>query len=627
MRLGRTLASVLVLSAGVWVVLPATVASAAPITEICDGIEDGTTFTLTADCDTTVPLEVSDGFTVDGDGFTITAHDESATVFFVGAVVTNAGASMHVSNLTIEGTGFAGCSGILTGIFFVNAGGSVSNVTVAGMTANNGCQRGLGIRANALTGPAQTVTITDTTVSGYQKGGLVASGNMTMNVSASTIGPPDELTDVIAQNGVQYGVGGAGGSLTDSTIHGSGFTGDSVTDGTAVLLFAAANVTISGNSIVGAGTDVGIFVAGNSTGVTIEDNDITRSSANTPDHSGIGVNVNAGSTATLTCNTFDGWVDNLAGVATQAPCITTTTLPSGTVGAAYSATLAGHTPNPPLTWTATGLPPGLTLAPDGTISGTPTTPGTSTITATATDNIGAPTTQAFTITITQAPTVPGLPINVTATPGDGQVALSWTAPPDGGSPITGYVIGGGGTCTPTPATATSCVVTGLTNDVAVNFTVAAVNGVGTGPVATSPTVTPFTTPTPTLPAAVDVVSLTPARLLDSRGPNSTVDGLGSGGGPMVAGSVTEVQVAGRGGVPVGAVAAVLNVTVVSPSADAFATVFPCGQPVPTASNINYRAGVDIANAVIVQLGAGGKACIYTFAATHLLADVNGYIPA
>ena len=51
------------------------------------------------------------------------------------------------------------------------------------------------------------------------------------------------------------------------------------------------------------------------------------------------------------------------------------------------------------------------------------------------------------------------------------------------------------------------------------------------------------------------------------------------------------------------------------------------QPVPTASNVNYRLGVDIANAVIVQLGAGGKACIYTFAATHLLADVNGYIPA
>ena len=56
-------------------------------------------------------------------------------------------------------------------------------------------------------------------------------------------------------------------------------------------------------------------------------------------------------------------------------------------------------------------------------------------------------------------------------------------------------------------------------------------------------------------------------------------------------------------------------------------MFPCGQAVPTASNLNYRVGVDIANAVVVKLGVGGKACIYTFAATHLLADVNGYVPA
>ena len=54
-----------------------------------------------------------------------------------------------------------------------------------------------------------------------------------------------------------------------------------------------------------------MFVTGNSTGVTIENNQITRTSPNTPDHFGIGVNVEAGSMATLTCNTFGGWLDNL----------------------------------------------------------------------------------------------------------------------------------------------------------------------------------------------------------------------------------------------------------------------------------------------------------------------------
>jgi hypothetical protein len=45
----------------------------------------------------------------------------------------------------------------------------------------------------------------------------------------------------------------------------------------------------------------------------------------------------------------------------------------------------------------------------------------------------------------------------------------------------------------------------------------------------------------------------------------------------------------------------------------------------TASNVNYRAGADITNTAIVKLNATGNACIYTFAATHLLADVNGYV--
>ena len=71
---------------------------------------------------------------------------------------------------------------------------------------------------------------------------------------------------MIAQNGVQYGVGGAGGSLTDSIIHGSGFTGSPATSGTAVLLFTAADVTISGNTIVGEGTDIGILLPGTAPG-------------------------------------------------------------------------------------------------------------------------------------------------------------------------------------------------------------------------------------------------------------------------------------------------------------------------------------------------------------------------
>ena len=56
--------------------------------------------------------------------------------------------------------------------------------------------------------------------------------------------------------------------------------------------------------------------------------------------------------------------------------ITTTSLPGGTVGTAYSATLATTNGVAPYTWAlASGsLPAGVSLASNGTITGTPTGP-------------------------------------------------------------------------------------------------------------------------------------------------------------------------------------------------------------------------------------------------------------
>ena len=120
--------------------------------------------------------------------------------------------------------------------------------------------------------------------------------------------------------------------------------------------------------------------------------------------------------------------------------------------------------------------------------------------------------------------------------------------------------------------------------------------------------------------------LLPARLLDSRPGSPTIDGQGAGIGARGGGQVTELQVTGRAGVPASATTASLNVTVTEAQAPGFVTVFPCGQPVPTASNLNYGPGDTIPNAVISRIGVGGKVCLYTSAGTHLIADVNGYFP-
>ena len=96
---------------------------------------------------------------------------------------------------------------------------------------------------------------------------------------------------------------------------------------------------------------------------------------------------------------------------------------------------------------------------------------------------------------------------------------------------------------------------------------------------------------------------------------------------LIAGGTIELQVGGVAGVPADAVAVVLNVTASTPTAGGFITVWPCGQPQPNASNLNYAPGDTIPNLVITKLGTGGKVCILSLATTDILADVSGYFPA
>lgn len=123
--------------------------------------------------------------------------------------------------------------------------------------------------------------------------------------------------------------------------------------------------------------------------------------------------------------------------------------------------------------------------------------------------------------------------------------------------------------------------------------------------------------------------VTPARLLETRvGPDFvTTDGLFRGAGRVAAGSVTEVRVTGRGGVPSGAAAVFVNVTAVNPGANGYLTVYSCDAGRPLASHVNYRTGDVVPNAVLTQAATDGTICIYTVAATHLLVDVGGYVPA
>ncbi len=115
----------------------------------------------------------------------------------------------------------------------------------------------------------------------------------------------------------------------------------------------------------------------------------------------------------------------------------------------------------------------------------------------------------------------------------------------------------------------------------------------------------------------------PERLLETRPAQ-----VGYSGSKPAAGAVVQLQITGIGTtqVPPGAGAVVLNVTGTGATADGFVTVWPCGRPRPTASNLNLRTGATAPNLVIVKVGDGGAVCLFTQNGTDLVADVNGWFP-
>jgi hypothetical protein len=84
--------------------------------------------------------------------------------------------------------------------------------------------------------------------------------------------------------------------------------------------------------------------------------------------------------------------------------ITTSSLPAGTVGVPYSQALTATAGTPAYTWRLTSgtLPGGLTLAPPGTISGTPNAAGSFTFQVTVGDSQQASASATFTVRITAA---------------------------------------------------------------------------------------------------------------------------------------------------------------------------------------------------------------------------------
>jgi len=97
---------------------------------------------------------------------------------------------------------------------------------------------------------------------------------------------------------------------------------------------------------------------------------------------------------------------------------------------------------------------------------------------------------------------------------------------------------------------------------------------------------------------VDYAAAQPARVLDTRASGVTIDGQFQAIGARAGGSTLALRVVGRGGVPLGSTSVTMTVAVVGPTGSGFLTIWPCAQPMPTASSLNFVAAVNTANTVV-----------------------------
>jgi N-acetylneuraminic acid mutarotase len=123
------------------------------------------------------------------------------------------------------------------------------------------------------------------------------------------------------------------------------------------------------------------------------------------------------------------------------------------------------------------------------------------------------------------------------------------------------------------------------------------------------------------PPALQLITVAPCRVMDTRNPN------GSLGGPFIAGGMSRtIPVPSSAcGIPADASAYSLNFTVVPRTGVlAYLSVWSAGQPQPLVSTLNSLDGSTIANAAIVPAGDAGAIEAFVTNDTDLIVDINGY---
>ena len=244
----------------------------------------------------------------------------------------------------------------------------------------------------------------------------------------------------------------------------------------------------------------------------------------------------------------------LCGYSNQFPTLTNPGNRTATAGQATSLQLSGSDPDgQPITYAATGMPPGLFIgSATGFISGTPTTAGTYTVTASVFDGVLTSPSQNFTWTVTAAAdtTLPVVSITAPTTSSTSPVSISGTASDNVGVTQVTWVNDRGGSGTASGTTSWSVpsiallsganVVTVTARDAAGNSGFAKVTVTYTPPDTTAPVVsitaptTSSTSPVSISGTASDNVGVTQVTWGNDRGGSGVASGTTSWSVPSIA---------------------------------------------------------------------------------------------
>ncbi|WDL95290.1 beta strand repeat-containing protein [Alicyclobacillus sp. ALC3] len=392
--------------------------------------------------------------------------------------------------LTTQNGGHASADGgLVGGLLTGTIADSYATGTVQGANANGG-----------LVGSIQGgVTITDSHASvsaggGYYNGGLVGDSTFRGDLEIS-----QSYAYATVSGGTTGHDGGLVGSLTNgsiiasfasATVRGGSFSRDgglvgTMTSGTLTNVYATGSTSGQNNAFVGGlvghawqsdnqisyayasetlsggtSSSVGRLAGEVDTGAGTWTDVYTNNTSPSQNLAGSGALFSSGIVSWLTASqmtsqsAFVGfdftstWAIDPSGVINEEmpylrgmyPTIDTTSLNVAVSGATYSASFAALGGSGGDTWSVAGLPTGLTInSATGVISGTATTAGVYTLTATVTDSLDLSDTRVLTLDVA-SPVVVTVPSSTTIElPSSGSVSsLAWTPSATGGA------VGGGG---------------------------------------------------------------------------------------------------------------------------------------------------------------------------------------